>query len=173
MHDIHTTQSALAQHALTAASLLSRATESGCRACVAEISDLNRQVLSELADAERRTYRDPALSRAELAIAHRLANCIHRAFSAAMLLPEGLPHLPPLCEITACNLSLAQYLPRLLQHAHVDFFSLHLAANKGRGAHALLLMNYCSTPGGNHLIPLALALEAHRNALELACEHLL
>ena len=164
---------ALAEHTQNAAAHLAKATEERSRALVAEISDINRQVLSDLADAERHAYRNRGTPPIGMASAYRLANCVHRAFSAAMLLPEDLPFLPPLCEITACHLALAEYPARLLRGAHVDFFSMHLAANKGRGAHAVLLMNYCSTPGGGRLIPLALALEAHRNVLELACEQLL
>ena len=164
----------LAEHASEAATLFYTATQERCRSCVAEISDLNRQTLSELADIERAHHRrDEQAPLCGLRSAHRLANCVHSVFSAAMLLPEELPLLPPLCEIAACNKHLATYPRLILEGKRIDFFSMHTAANKGRGAHALLLSNYCSTDGGRRLLPLALATERHRDTLEAACEQLL
>ena len=160
----------LANHSRDAASVLHDAVKKGCRACISEISDLNRQALYDLADAERRLC---AHTSAPLSSAYRLTNCVHGAFSAAMLLPEDLPYLPPLCEIAACNEQLSEYPLLILKERKIDFYSLHLAANKGRGAQAILLSNYCATEGGRRLLPLALAMEAHRNALERACEQLL
>ncbi len=160
----------LAQHAHTAAICLHDAVKECCRSCISQISDLNRQALSDLADAER--YFSPNTS-APLSSAYRLTNCVHGAFSAAMLLPENLPYLPPLCEIAACNEQLSEYPLLILKNRTIDFYALHLAANKGRGAQAILLSNYCATDGGRRLLPLALAMEAHRNALERACEQLL
>ena len=174
MTDLSRQLMTLAEYAHAAASLFSQATREHCRSCVTQISDLNRQALSELSDAERRFYsRKYAFSGNGLLSAYRLTDCVHRAFSASMLLPEALPYLPPLVEIAACNEQLSEYPIRILNRQKIDFFSLHLVANKGRGAHALLLSNYCATPAGQHLIPLALSIEAHRNALELACEQLL
>lgn len=160
----------LAQHAHAAATCLHDAVKECCRSCISQISDLNRQALSDLADAER--CFSPNAS-APLSSAYRLTNCVHGAFSAAMLLPEDLPYLPPLCEIAACNEQLSEYPLLILKNRTVDFYALHFAANKGRGAQAILLSNYCATEGGRRLLPLALAMEAHRNALERACEQLL
>ena len=162
--------SSLAQHSHSAATFLHGAVKECCRSCISQISDLNRQALSDLADAERQLCSSAS---APLFSAYRLTNCVHGAFSAAMLLPDDLPYLPPLCEIAACNEQLAKYALLILKERKIDFYALHLAANKGRGAQAILLSNYCATEGGRRLLPLALAMEAHRNALEGACEQLL
>ncbi len=158
---------ALSLGAQNAASLLSDAVCQGCRGCVGEISDLNRQALSDLADAERILATDPQHSlRLSLAI-HSAADCVARAFSASMLLPAALPSLPPLCETVICNAQLSAYPPRLLTSpAAVRPYDVHLCANKGRGALAILLTNVCGNDNGRHLLPLLLALDAHRNALE-------
>ena len=167
------TLSLLAKHSHTSALALQEAVEHPCRLCVSQISEWNRQTLSELSDAERLYSSLPPTERPLLAIAYRLADCVHRAFFAAMLLPEELPRLPPLLEVAACNSLLAQHALTQLQSRTADCFSMHLCANKGRGAHAVLLASYCTTEGGRALLPLALALEAHRNALERACEEIL
>lgn len=164
----------LAEHAQNAAALLHDAVKGRCRLCISQISDLNREALSDLSDAERQLYgRTAEISPSAISSAYRLTDCVHEAFSAAMLIPDDLPYLPPLCEIAACNEQLAKYPLEILKENRIDFYSLHLAANKGRGAQAILLSNYCSTDGGRRLLPLALAMEAHRNALESACEQLL
>lgn len=161
----------LADYAHHASAALHDAVKERCRFCVSQISDLNRQALSELSDLERRLigHSADALPRI-LTAAYRLTDCVHGAFSAAMLLPESLSHLPPLCEIAACNEQLSEYPLQILNHRKIDFYALHLVANKGRGAQAILLSGCCATDGGRRLLPLALAMEAHRNTLEIACE---
>ena len=158
---------ALSLGAQSASSLLSDAVCQACCGCVGEISDLNRQALLDLADAERILASDPQHSlRLSLAI-HAAADCVARAFSASMLLPTSLPSLPPLCEAVICNAQLSVYPPRLLTApATVRPYDLHLCANKGRGALAILLTNVCNSDSGRHLLPLVLSLDAHRNALE-------
>ena len=161
----------LAEHARSASALLHDAVKECCRSCISQISDLNRQALSDLADAERQFSQSGNF--APISSAFRLTDCVHTAFSASMLLPDDLPYLPPLCEIAACNEQLSKYPLLILNRQKIDYFALHLTANKGRGAQAILLSNYCATEGGRRLLPLALAMEAHRNALENACEQLL
>ena len=164
----------LARATLAAATLLYDAVCRDCRTCAAQISDLNRQASLDLSDAERRCLSDPDLDRTSMASIIGLGECVSRAFSAALLLPESLSPLPPLCDVVACNLQLSKYPEQLLRgDAMVSPYSVHLAANKGRGAHALLLTNYCATKGGRYLLPLVLALEAHRNTLEHTCSLLM
>ena len=143
-----------------------------CHTCAGDISDLNRAMLSELAEAERQTA-EGVLSASCLHTAHALGECVSRAFSAALLLPSSIPSLPPLVEEATCNAQLAvfpeQLLTTLSELDRFPFYSLHLCANKARGAHAMLLNNYVCNEGGRWLLPLAHALEAHRNILERAC----
>ena len=160
----------LARTSQAAAALLYDAICNGCRTCAAQISDLNRQASLDLSDAERCAPSIPEESSRLLMGVIGLGECVTRAFSAALLLSDRPDPLPPLCDIVACNLQLAEYPERLLsQGTGISPYSLHLAANKGRGAHALLLTNYCHTDGGRRLLPLVLALEAHRNTLEHTC----
>lgn len=168
--DLHTALCSLAEHSQAAAELMRAAVCDGCRSCVGEISDINRQTLSELSDLERELFLSSNKDeKAFLSAAHALAFCVNRAFSAAMLLPDGLPTLPPLAEIVCANAALAAYPLRILSHdRELSFYSLHLAANKGRGAHALLITNYCRMGAGQRLFPSVLALERHRDALEQA-----
>lgn len=170
--DFQKTLLSLAEYSENAAELLRAAVCENCRSCVSDISDLNRQTLLELSDAERAYASAPADGdTAFLNAAQALTDCVTRAFSAAMLLPDELPILPPLFEIATANAHLAAYPEQIITHdKKLSFYSLHLAANKGRGAHALLITNYLAFGGDRRLFPLALALEAHRNALEHACE---
>lgn len=165
----------MAQHSATAAELLQDAVCDGCRTCVAQISDLNRQAISDLSELERRHFTARDLSPTYLNAAQTLAACVSQAFSAAMILPDDLPTLPPLADIADCNAQLAAHLGKIISRddTAVPFYSLHLIANKGRGAHALLLTNYCLSAVGSRLLPLVYALEAHRNYLERACGQLL
>ena len=164
----------LADHTQHAAASLCNAVESCRRFCVTEISDLHRQSISELSELERQFYRqDQKTSSRELSVAHQLTTCIHHAFSAAMLLPDDLPFLPPLCDVANCNKALSQYPRMLLEHSPIDFFSMHAVANKGRGAHALLVLHYCTLEGGKQLLPLAYAMDAFRSTLEDTCARLL
>ena len=158
---------ALSLGAQNAAALLSDAVCQTCHDCVGEISDLNRQALLDLVDAERILGADPQPSlHLSLAI-HSAADCVCRAFSASMLLPVSLPSLPPLCDTVICNAQLSAYPPRLLTApAAVRPYDIHLCANKGRGALAILLTNVCCNDSGRNLLPLILSLDAHRNALE-------
>lgn len=142
-----------------------------CPTCASEISDINRTVMSELAEAEHRVL-TAQTGTDGLSVAHALGETVSRAFCAAMLLPKGLAYLPPLAEEASCNAELALRMEELLtteQPSAFPFYSLHLCANKGRGAHALMLNNVCSHERGRHLLPLIFALEAHRNSLEYAC----
>ncbi|MBQ8214035.1 MAG: hypothetical protein IJZ80_08500 [Clostridia bacterium] len=143
-----------------------------CHTCAADISDLNRVMLSELADIERHTA-EGICTPHTLHLAHALGECVSRAFSAALLLPSSIPPLPPLVEEATCNAQLAvfpeQLLTTLSELDRFPFYSLHLCANKARGAHAMLLNNYIATDGGKWLLPLSYALEAHRNVLERTC----
>lgn len=160
----------LARTSQRAAALLYDAICNGCRTCAAEISDLNRQASLDLSDAERRCLSLPEESHRLMPGIIGLGECVARAFSAALLLSDPPDPLPPLCDIVSCNLQLAEYPERLLSHGTgVSPYSLHLAANKGRGAHALLLTNYCGSDSGRRLLPLILALESHRNTLEHTC----
>lgn len=161
----------LAVHSRVAAEHLRDAVGGTCSACASEISDINRTVMSELAEAEHRVL-TARTGNAELAVAHAVGETVSRAFCAAMLLPKGLPTLPPLAEEAACNAELALRMEELLtteQPSVFPFYSLHLCANKGRGAHALMLNNVCNHERGRHLLPFIFALEAHRNSLEYAC----
>lgn len=143
-----------------------------CHTCASDISDLNRAMLSSLADIERQTAEGIFSSR-DLHVAHALGECVSRAFSAALLLPTNIPHLPPLVEEATCNAQLASFPEKLLTTlSNLDrfpFYSLHLCANKARGAHAMLINNYVSFDSGRWLLPLSHALEAHRNVLERTC----
>lgn len=143
-----------------------------CFSCASDISDLNRSMLSMLADLEKQTA-EGRVSSHQLHAAHALSECVSRAFSAALLLPQQIPPLPPLAEEAVCNAQLAAFPEQLLTTlAHLDrfpFYSLHLCANKARGAHAMLVNNYVCKDGGRWLLPLAHALEAHRNVLERTC----
>lgn len=170
MSDLNTIALNLARASQAAASLLYDAICNGCRTCAAQISDLNRQAALDLSDAERRFL---SASETPSPLMHALiglGECVSRAFSAALLLHELPEPLPPLRDIVACNLQLAEYHELLLTHAEaVSPYSFHLAANKGRGAHALLLTNYCNTEASRRWIPLFFALETHRNTLEHTC----
>ncbi len=161
----------LASLCKTTAALLRDAVCNKCRDCAAQISDLNRRTLSELADIERQ-YAE-GNSDFDLRLSHALGECVTRAFSAALLLPQDLPYLQPLTEETLCNAQLAcfpeQLLTTLSSLDRFPFYSLHLCANKGRGAHALLLNNCILASGDGRLLPLAFALESHRNILERTC----
>lgn len=165
----------LAEDVQHAADLLFDAVCNGCQSCISEISDVNRHTLSELSEGERRAMKHK-ITVDQLCTAHVLSRCVTQAFSAAVLLPQLRLNLQPLCEIVTSSAQLATYPHRFLtaskDTALIQTYPMHLAANKGRGAHALLIANVCSTETGRHLLPLALALEAHRNALEAACEHL-
>ena len=170
MSDLDTIALNLARTSQAAASLLFDAICNGCRTCAAQISDLNRQAALDLSDAERRCLSASGTPSPTMPALIGLGACVSRAFSAALLLHELPDPLPPLCDIVACNLQLAEYPEQLLTHAEaVSPYSIHLAANKGRGAHALLLTNYCNTESSRRWIPLFLALESHRNTLEHTC----
>lgn len=161
----------LAIHSRMAAEHLRDAVCGSCPTCASEISELNRTVMSELAEAEHRVLTARA-GTAELSVAHAVGETVSRAFCAAMLLPKALAYLSPLAEEAACNAELALRMEELLtseQPSAFPFYSLHLCANKGRGAHALMLNNVCSHERGRHLLPFIFALEAHRNSLEYAC----
>lgn len=167
----------LARDSHHAATLLRDATAAGCRTCIADISDINRHALFELVELERRylTTKEPTTI-VPLKTAHALRKCITQAFSAAMLIYDDIPFLPPLIESVTANAQLAAYPVQLLEKGATAFLqttSPHLCANKGRGAHALLLTNVCCNEASGKLLPLALSLEAHRNALENACEVLI
>lgn len=160
----------LARASQAAATLLYDAVCNGCRSCASQISDLNRQASLDLSDAERRCLTNPEIAPSRMAAIIGLGECVSRAFSAALLLSEPPAPLPPLCDVVTCNLRLSEYPEQLLLgDTSVSPYSFHLAANKGRGAHALLLTNYCANDGGRYLLPLVLSLEAHRNTLEHTC----
>lgn len=154
-----------------AAQLLSDAICDGCTLCVSQISDLNRQALSELSEGERLILKhgeDPAL----LLGASAVAKTVTAVFSAAMLLPDRIPRLLPLEEMVQSNAELARRLSALCPPADVrafPFYSFHLCANKGRGAQGLLLKNCCMKEAGKWIFPLAYALQSHRLSLEDAC----
>ena len=173
MNESHPLLLTLAEDVQHAAELLFEAVCNDCQSCISELSDVNRHALFELSEGERRAIKHPS-SAGALPLAHALRRCVSLAFSAAVLLPQSHLHLQPLCEIVSSSAQLAAYPLRFLTASKdaspLQPYQLHLAANKGRGAHALLLTNVCSTETGRHLLPLALALEAHRNALEAACE---
>ena len=162
----------LADDSQRAADLLCDAICNGCQSCISEISDINRHAIFELSEGERRAMKEKT-GTYFLRAAHALSRCVAHAFSAAVLLPPSIPSLQPLCEIASASSQLASYPRRFLSVSKeappLQTYSLHLAANKGRGAHALLLTNVCSTETGRYLLPLALALETHRNSLESAC----
>ncbi|MBR3895351.1 MAG: hypothetical protein IKJ35_09455 [Clostridia bacterium] len=163
----------LAAQSQKAAVLLRAAVCEDCHSCIPQISDLNRQALSDLAEAERALISESNQSSA-LAAVQSLAACISHAFSAALLVPQALPVLPPLAEIVSANELLATYLKQILEcRDSSGFYPLHLCANKGRGAHAILITHYCAARNDFSLLPLALALENHRNALENACGRLM
>lgn len=174
MKNLETLLFSLASNVQHAAASLCTAVESCRRCCVTEISDLHRQSIFELSEAETCFYRgDRQPTGHALCIAYRLTDCIHHAFSAAMLLPEDLPPLPPLCDVAKCSEMLSHYPQMLLEHSPIDFFSMHALSNKGRGAHALLVLHYCTLEGGKQLLPLAYAMDALRSTLEDACARLL
>lgn len=172
MSDTQTIQLSFAKLCRHSAELLRDAICNKCHTCIGEISDLNRAMLSELAEAERQAA-EGKLSPAELHMAHAMGECVSRAFSAALLLPKSLPFLPPLAEEAACNAQLAAFPHQLLTTLSAldrfPFYSLHLCANKARGAHAMLINNYIISEHGMWLLPLSHALEAHRNVLERTC----
>ena len=172
MSDMHTLIAVLAGISCETAELFRRAAWEDCHACVAQISDLNRRALSELAEGERSIlyHGDPA-DKAGLATAYTVASTVTKGFSASLLLPPSLPNLPPLQQEVQGIAELASYLARFSSAGggKLPFYSMHLCANKGRGAHALLLTNYCTGESGRWLIPLAFTLEAWRDCLELAC----
>ncbi len=162
--------SSLAHASALAAELLSDAICNSCTSCVSEISDLNRRATSELAEAEHAMIEERECARLFLA-ATALAGSVTKVFSASMLLPKHLPTLLALQEEAEGNAVLAQELLHLCQAGfdkNFSFYSFHLCANKARGAHALLLTNYCRAESGYPLFPLALAMEAHRDSLENA-----
>lgn len=173
MTDIHTLIAVLAGLSCETADLFYRAAWEDCHACVAEISDLNRRALSELAEGERTLlHRGAPADKAGLPVAYAVASTVTKGFSASLLLPASLPHLPPLQQEAQGIAELASCLVRFSSSSgegKLPFYSMHLCANKGRGAHALLLTNYCTGDGGRWLIPLALALEAWRDSLERVC----
>ena len=159
----------LATYAEHSSNLLCEAITGNCHTCVAEISDLNRQAIAELAEIERRLRTTATCIGARILFsAYALADCTHRAFDAALLLTGEMSQRTRLEEIALCNCTLAEYPRRLLEGESVDFFALHLCANKARGAHALLLSGGFSA-GSRTLLPLLLALQAHRDQLENAC----
>jgi hypothetical protein len=172
MTDTKNTLLSLAELCRLTASQLCDAICNECRTCASDISDLNRSMLSELADLERLSVLGEC-SPDTLHAAHALGECVSRAFSAALILPSEIPHLPPLAEEAACNAQLAAFPEQLLTTLSAldrfPFYSLHLCANKARGAHAMLLNNYITCDGGKRLLPLSHALEAHRNMLERTC----
>ena len=105
-------------------------------------------------------------------MAYAVASTVTKGFSASLLLPPSLPRLPPLQQEAQGIVELASYLARFSTtrgEGKLPFYSMHLCANKCRGAHALLLTNYCEGEGGRWLLPLAQALEAWRDSLEKAC----
>ncbi len=161
----------MAQLCRRTAELLQESVENNCKSCPSHISELNRDMLSELAELERKLAQG-SISGAVLRVAHALGECVTRAFCVALLLPTQLPYLPLLTEELACNAALSCFPEQLLTTLsgldRFPFYSLHLCANKGRGVHALLINNYI-VGEGKHLLPLAEALEAHRNVLERAC----
>ncbi len=161
----------LAIHSRTAAEYLRDAVYGSCVTCASDISDINRVVMSELAEAERQALMERTGAEG-LSIAHAVGETVSRVFCAAMLLPKSLAYIPPLADEAACNAELALRMEELLtteKPSAFPFYSLHLCANKGRGAHALMLNNVCSHENGRHLLPFIFALEAHRNSLEYAC----
>lgn len=160
------------------AELLHDAICNECHTCISEISDINRHALFEISEGERLALTDRTLhSYHFLHAMHALEACITQAFSVALLLARQAPVLAPLVEIVTCNARLAAYPQQLLSteaSATVHPYSIHLCANKARGAHALLLTNCCSSAETERrLLPLVLALELHRNNLEHACEILI
>ena len=159
--------------AVETAELFRRAVCEDCRTCAAQISDLNRQTLSELAEGER-AFRvgSTQMSASRLRIAYAIGHTVSKGFAAALLLPGQLPILPALEQEVKGIAELAAYLERLSLPSERDsfpYYSMHLCANRCRGAHALLLTNYCASDSGKWLLPLAAALEAWRGSLELAC----
>lgn len=161
----------LAVFSRTAAEYLRDAVCGGCDTCASDISDINRVVMSELAEAERQALAQKSGAEG-LPIAHAVGETVSRVFCAAMLLPKSLTYIPPLADEAACNAELAMRMEELLnteKPSTFPFYSLHLCANKGRGAHALMLNNVCSHENGRYLLPFIFALEAHRNSLEYAC----
>ncbi|MBR2926598.1 MAG: hypothetical protein IKC31_03355 [Clostridia bacterium] len=157
----------LAECSANASELLADAICTDCRSCVSQISDWNRQTLSELAETEHRILtegKDASL----LLAASALSRSVGKVFCASMLIPPYLPSVLPLQEEVEGNANLARQLLDLCRAGvgKFSFYSFHLCANQARGAHALLLTNYCGTDGGRALLPLIHALEAHRSALE-------
>lgn len=161
----------LAAYSRTAAEHLRDAVCGSCLSCASDISDINRVVMSELAEAERKALMEK-MGAEGLSIAHAVGETVSRVFCAAMLLPKSLAYLPPLADEASCNAELALRMEELLRTekpSSFPFYSLHLCANKGRGAHALMLNNVCNHESSRHLLPFIFALEAHRNSLEYAC----
>lgn len=173
MTDIYTLIAVLAGLSCETAHLFCRTAWEDCHACVTEISDLNRRALSELAEGERTLlYQGSIGDKAGLPVAYAVASTVTKGFSASLLLPASLPHLPPLQQEVQGIAELASCLVRFSSFSgegKLPFYSMHLCANKGRGAHALLLTNYCAGEGGRWLLPLAQALEAWRDSLERVC----
>ena len=168
---------AILRYSTAAATLLCDAVCHDCRSCVSEISDLNRQALSDLTDAERSKAKGSFDGKIlVLQTLQAVTACVSRAFEAAMLLPspEELPHLPPLADIVTANLSLAAFAEAWGTSPKTPPpYQRHLHANQSRGAYALLITNYCSTDHGTRLFPLAQALANHRYALEETCNLLI
>lgn len=147
-----------------------------CPSCVSEISDLNRQMLSELTDLEQSLLGTVNINSSALFAAHAIGNSIGTAFSASLLLSvqNGMPNLHPLCEIVCANAQLAECVVQLAsKNAVFKLYERHLYANKSLGAQALLLSHFCNTERGSLLLPLSLALEQHRRALNEACNALI
>ncbi len=172
MPDTQKTLLSLASLCHESAALLRDTVCKHCVSCATQISDLNRKMLSELSDLERKCAELPSRT-ATLRIAHALGECVTASFSAALLLSPELPHIPPLEEEIVCIAQLARFPEQLLTTLsgfdRFPFYSLHLCANKGRGAHALLLNNFIASDPAKALLPAAIALEALRNTLEHAC----
>ncbi len=172
MPDTQKTLLSLASLCLSSAELLHDTVCNNCISCATQISDLNRNMLSELSDLERKCCELPSRT-STLRAAHALGECVTATFSAALLLPQTLPHIPPLEEEVTCIVQLAKFPEQLLTTLsgfdRFPFYSLHLCANKGRGAHALLLNNFIASDPTKALLPSAIALEALRNTLEHAC----
>ena len=163
----------LLRYSTAAATLLCDAVCHDCSSCISEISDLNRQALSDLTDAERSQAMNCFDGSAvDLQLLQAVTACVSRAFEAAMLLPspEELPHLPPLADIVTANRSLAAFAEAWGTSPKTPPpYQRHLHANQSRGAYALLITNYCSTDRGARLFPLAQALANHRYTLEESC----
>ncbi len=167
MTENKTPLSLLAKDSRRAAELLQAAICRDCKSCVSELSDLVRHTLFELSEEER--FGMENRKTAHFSALHALSGAVTRAFSAAVLIPEELAASAPLCEIASAHVELAEYAEALLSGAPPRLpHTLHRAANRARGAHALLLTNCTALSHTPSLLALALALEAHRAALEEA-----